>query len=428
MLPGLVLAAALALVAVPRADAAAKGPCIAGTKRPTCYFWKGKVTFVADGDTIDVNVYGDGTSTPIRVRMTGINAMEQHRYSHDPAKRTGDCHALEATARLEDLIRRGHGVVRLAAQDPKSRSGVRYRRSVAVYLNGAWRDTGQILIDEGHVLWLPNSIESAHNRRYNRGAQRAAAASRRLWDPEYCGSGPDQEARLRMWVNWDADGTDGGSHLNGEWVKIKNVGSTDLPIGGWWFRDSFLIRYTFPARAVIPAGRSIRLYVGSRPSRDTNTTTHFYWGRTSPIFDNVRSGRGMGDGGYLFDPDGDLRLAMMYPCRYSCSDPARGKIAVTARRSAPEKVYARNVSGSRVDLEGYVVESYPYVYSFGPRTFLAPGEKLNLVVIGSSARDTRLVKHWGKKRYILNDSGDEVLLRTETNIRIGCSAWGSAAC
>jgi hypothetical protein len=28
--------------------------------------------------------------------------------------------------------------------------------------------------------------------------------------------------------------------------------------------------------------------------------------------------RYMGDGGFLFDPDGDLRAWDMYPCRYAC--------------------------------------------------------------------------------------------------------------
>ena len=31
---------------------------------PLCTFWTGKVTFVADGDTIDVDIAGDGRRTP----------------------------------------------------------------------------------------------------------------------------------------------------------------------------------------------------------------------------------------------------------------------------------------------------------------------------------------------------------------------------
>lgn len=416
------------LLAPEGAEAAWTGPCLSGTTKPTCHFWKGRVTFVADGDTIAVDVYGDGTTTPIRVRVTGINAMEQSVYSANPAKRRGECHAVAATARLERLIKLGGRVVRLAAQDPRSKAGHRWRRSVAVRLDAHWRDVGQILIDEGHVLWLPNRTEWAHNTRYNFGAQQAAAAGRRLWNTDYCGSGPNQATPLRMWVNWDADGTDGAGNLNGEWAKIKNLGTTDLPIGGWWFRDSWVKEYTFPSRAVVPAGGTITLYVGSRPSGDTNTATHFYWGRGGAMFENVNASRGVGDGGYLFDAQGDVRAWMMYACRYRCSDPLRGKIGVTAHQSSPEEVDVRNTSTTSVDLEGYVVENDPYVYSFGPNTVLDPGETLRLVVIGSRKNDTALVKYWGKDKYILNDAGDRVRLRTQTNISIDCYAWGSASC
>ena len=93
------------------------------------------------------------------MRLTGINEIEQSVYSRDPSKRRGECHALEATARFEQLIARGGDVVRLAAQNPNSTSRQRLRRAVAVRIDGVWRDTGQILVDEGHVLWVPSGTE-----------------------------------------------------------------------------------------------------------------------------------------------------------------------------------------------------------------------------------------------------------------------------
>ena len=124
------LAAAGVLTAPARADAYWKAPCLSGTKRPVCYFWTGKATFVADGDTIDVDIFGDGTAAPKRVRMMGVNAMEQRVYSSIPRARRGECHSLAATARLEGLIRGGGRRVRLSAQNPSSRSGRRLRRMV----------------------------------------------------------------------------------------------------------------------------------------------------------------------------------------------------------------------------------------------------------------------------------------------------------
>src|SRR5918997_4588294 len=118
----------LALALAPAANART-GRCTVAPDSPRCHFWKGKVVFVADGDTIDVRIRGAGVR---RVRLTGVNAMEMTRYSHSRSKRRGRCHAVEATNRLESLLRRGRNRVRLAAQHPSSRSGRRIRRQVSV--------------------------------------------------------------------------------------------------------------------------------------------------------------------------------------------------------------------------------------------------------------------------------------------------------
>jgi hypothetical protein len=86
-------------------------------------------------------------------------------------------------------------------------------------------------------------------------------------------------------------------------------------------RDSALRRYTFPAGTVVPAQGEIFVHAGS----GIPTATHKYWGQTAPVFDNPTfDERAAGDGAYLYDPQGDLRGWMQYPCVLSCSaDPAR---------------------------------------------------------------------------------------------------------
>ena len=81
--------------------------------------WNAKVVSVNDGDTIHVRLNGRVET----VRFSSIQAMEQSVYSPHPSKRRGECHALEATARLEQLIRDGHGRVRLSAQRASSHAG-----------------------------------------------------------------------------------------------------------------------------------------------------------------------------------------------------------------------------------------------------------------------------------------------------------------
>jgi endonuclease YncB( thermonuclease family) len=286
----------LAALALPAAASAATGPCFPGG--PSCHFWKGKVTFIADGDTIDVRV--GGHVQPIR--LTGINAMELSRYSKYPDRRRGDCHGVAATNRLEHLLRQGHLRVRLAAEDPASRSGHRLRRQVSVRIGGSWVDVNRVLVAEGHALWLPNAVESAWSNDYRGLSEHARDAGLRLWNSRGCGTGPPPDAGLSMRLNWDADGND-GANVNGEWARIFNPSGAPVSLHRWRFRDSALRHYTFPASAVIPAGGSLMLRMG----RGGDGGGEFHWGLSTPPFENN------GDGAYLFDPRGNLRVSVIYP-------------------------------------------------------------------------------------------------------------------
>jgi endonuclease YncB( thermonuclease family) len=283
---------------------AATGACTAGG--PTCHVQTGRVAFVADGDTIDVRIDGVGER---RVRLTGIQAMEQTRYSKQASRRRGSCHALAATARLEQLLRQGHNRVRLEDQSDASISRGRPRRHVSARIGGEWVDVEAILLAEGHVLWLPNRVEWAWNRQYSWLAGQAAAAGLGLYSPAGCAARvASPGAVLSMELNFDAPGND-FDNVNGEWVRVSNRGGAAVDLSRWTFRDSALRWFTFPAGASIPAGGNVTLHMGSGRA-DANT---FYWGLPAPPFENPSGDRrGMGDGGYLFDPQGDLRAFEMY--------------------------------------------------------------------------------------------------------------------
>ena len=131
-----------------------------------------------------------------------------------------------------------------------------------VKVKGRWIDVARTLITEGHAIWLPNAREYAWNKEYSVLAGRAARAQLNLWDPDYCGVGPNEGQPLNVWVNWDADGND-DLDPNGEWVRIKNPDPVNaLPLGGWWLRDSALRRYKFPSWAEVPPGGEITVYDG----------------------------------------------------------------------------------------------------------------------------------------------------------------------
>ena len=402
--------------------------CLGAASGTTCEMWTGKVTFIGDGDTMSVDVDGDGTKTPKHIRISGINATEETYYTNVPEDRTGgECHANEAAAELERLVKRSKGRVRLYAQNPDSTSRGRWKRSVGVKINGTWRDVGRQMIKEGQALWMAGGREWGWNRSYSELAQRADHALVGIYDPDYCAPGPEPAAKLRMWVNSDAPGYD-RRNPNGEWVKIKNLDPVNqVFIGGWRVRDSGLRGYVFPLWTYIPPGATITVHVGS--GTDGETPSDFYWGLKHGVFDNVNSELGIGDGAYLFDPDGDLRLSMIYPCRDACTDPYQGALDIRAYpRRSNEYVTVQNTSQAPVDLEGYRLASSPYTYDFAPGSVLQPGEQIRVDVKGDPADDTQFQRGWGLSHTILGNTSDKVSVQTFNYIDVACTAWGSASC
>ena len=395
----------------------------------------GTVVAVNDGDTFDITT-SDGQK---RVRMLGLNAMELDDY----VAKTGECHGPEGFRRLEELVEGKQ--VRLLADDPAS-VGLKNRiqRFVEVQIDGVWTDVAEKLLEEGHALWFPSDVEYSNNVRYQRAVRRAQAKGINLWDNDFCGAGPQQAAKFKMWVQWDADGVD-SVNVNGEWVRIKNTGSTDTNIGGWMLRESALRsdhsenaplrQYMIPAGTIIPARKSITIHVG----RGTNTANRLYWGQNEPVFENADpDGHNDGDGAYLYDPDGDIRAYFMYPClKASCPDPNKGKIKVTRVVYDPDGVDTANkefiriaipksVSKKRIRLEGYLLENWPYSYAFKAGDVLRKGRPMKIIL--GQGEDTARRKYWGFTKTILNNTGDTAKIRTYDNIVLHCKSWGNARC
>ena len=425
----------VAALASPALAEARKGPCVAGKKRPRCTFTPARVTFVADGDTIRATIAGREQT----IRFTGINAMELHRYSSTPSKRRGECHGIAATNLVDRYIKRSHRRVRLAAQHAGSHSKTRLRRSVWVKAGGRWRDLARIEMEAGLALWLPNGPEFAHNREYHELAEQAAAAQRGVFDPDSCGAGPDQDLPVTVTVNWDADGND-RHNTNGEWADIHNAGARPLSLRGWWFRDSWLTYgrhhrpgFAFPAGATVPAGGTVRVHMGC----GTDSVTDLHWCQHRTVFEKVtHDRRQMGDGGYLFDPQGDLRAAMTYPCVFACVDPLKGKVRVDVHPRSPESIEIVNVSGGPVDLAGHTVklhlighrDAFVFGYPFRPGSIVGAGQTMTILPDGSPSRDTALVRHLGRGPHVLTDGGNAVSLRTMTDLVTYCTAWGNTHC
>lgn len=405
--------------------------------------WNAYVTDVDDGDTFNADLDGDGYPDDPRIRITGIQAMELTDYSHtDP---DGPCMGPEAARRLMSLVEDKD--VALSAVDAGSTgSHDRPQRFVEVGDAGTTVDAGLTMLREGLALWSSNGTEWVRNQEYYLAAKAARAAGVGIWNPTYtggrCAYGPAQDAKLDMWIQWDADGPD-GTNVNGEWIRIRNAGGTAVDLSGWKFRDPSLTtagvkaEYTFPAGAAIPARRSIQLKVGT--GQDTDDRLYF-WGQEKPKFENVDYARSIGDGGYLFDPDGSLRASFMYPCmpRGECSDPLRGALKVKANYNPDgpdlpgEYIDVKNVSARTVRLEKYQLEVWPFGYAFARTDALKPGQVLRLwVKRGKNGKDGagRLVRYWGfTDGAILNNNGDWARVKTFEDVQAACHAWGGKRC
>lgn len=420
----LITAGALAVTAH-----AATGPCVPGTSTPRCTFWSGKVTSVSDGDTMRVRL---STGAHVIVRVSGINAMELTDYN--TRHREGACHGVQAADRTSQLVKEAKGRVRLSAIDPTSHSRNRERRAVSLHIGHRWVDLGRTLLSEGLALWLPATKEWAWNARYSTIVEDAAARHVGLWDASACGGGPNEGQPIKLWANWDGDGND--HYLfgpNSEWVRIKNLDPVNpLPLGGWWLRDADLPKqlkrrqYVFDRGAVVPPGATMTVHLG--PGTDSELDR--YWGLDVPLLDNVNRAKESGDGAYLFDPDGDLRAYMMYPCRVSCADPNAGALQLVVQTRASQYVEVRNVSDHAVGLEDYslTLDRPNHVYTFAPDTTLQPGETMRIVVERDPDADQPLLRGWGQGTRILPKAGGAIRLSTYRDVVLACAAWGDDAC
>ncbi len=418
-------AAAALLPAAASARAAFRARCIPGkASSPMCTWWSARATFIADGDTIDARIPGAGTKP---IRFIGINAMELQRYSKHPTRRRGDCHGLEATAVVERYIRASRFKIRLAAQHRGSKSGHRLRRSVWVRSGGRWKDLARIEIAAGQALWLDNGDEYAHNLEYARLAAQAIAARRNLYDPAFCGAGPDQDLPLSVTVNWDADGSD-GSNLDGEWVDVRNGGDRPLSLAGWFVRDSFL-RYSsaqgvkvpgfpFPPSAVVPAHGGVRVYAGC----GSDTARAFHWCQPDSVFENATGApRHSGDGAYLFDPQRDLRAAFLYPCVVACADRLTGTVRISVHPNRPESVSLTNTGRAAVDLGDHALKLRNHGRA-GQFVFSIVFPLGSMLAAGATAQVAP------PKDNAFSDHGGVVELRSLTDIAVACDAWGFGRC
>ncbi|MFV2040010.1 MAG: lamin tail domain-containing protein, partial [Acidimicrobiales bacterium] len=367
--------------------------------------WTGKVIRVIDGDTFDVRLNSGAVQT---IRLAGINTNE--------TKREPKCWADQATKRLKKLI--GGKTVKLRARNANSKAQGRPFRHVFVgKINVAKK-----LLKEGYGVPFVLTQETDFIDDYVAAFYKAFDARRRIHNPNACGAGP--AANIEMLVSGNADGPD-VENLNGEYVQIRNNGTSTLSLAGWSMHDSATDYYTFPASASIPPGGVLRVHAGS----GNDSAGHLYMGFKKPIYSNI-------DGAFLLDPDGDMRAFQNWPCDGICRGGALPRLVIDevqydgpgndSENPNVEWVRIRNVGTGAVDLRDWSFVTKPYVIYSATSRVLRHGETLTLYI--GEGTNTPTTMYWGKTKSILNNEGDSIALVSPAGDVAACRAWGDDTC
>lgn len=368
------------------------------------------------------------------MRIAGIQAFEEN----DESSGIPECNATNATARLSQLIGcnpdnscPANTKVTLKIWDTDLESQGRPFRFV--FKGGV--NVGYKLVAEGYALAFAHPDETLYNKDLFIAQQNAMDNNiGPLWNSSesQCAAGPGSGSQLKMWVNWDAPGNDSlPENRNGEWIKIKNEGSSTVNLANWTLRDTGLQHiWKFPSYASVAAGQTITVKVGY----GSDGGGVYYMNQSSAVFENY-----LPEGAYLLDywgsinRCGEIRASFTYPCLTNCSDPLQGKIYLTVNYDAPgddssnpngEWVKLKNVSNEDVDLQMYLLHSDPVGsanYSFDSNSVIHPNETMQ-VFIGKGT-DSRLIKYWGNSTSILTNSKDRVWLDTYDSIEIEEESW-----
>jgi endonuclease YncB( thermonuclease family) len=215
---------------------------------------------VFDGDSIEVSL-SDGSRA--EVRLLGINAPEADECHGDFARQ-----ALEGLTADQDL-----SIV--TDEDDTDQFGRLLR-----YVYAGNRNVNLALVASGDAL----ALQSGHGleREFVEAGDAAAQSGLGMWSPSACRwDGNTPQVALTDYV-FDPPGRD-AEGANGEWVELRNEGSTVVEMGGWVLRDeSTQHRFIFPEDSRLEPGRSLTVRSGcGTPSND-----ELFWCATDPVWSN----------------------------------------------------------------------------------------------------------------------------------------------
>ena len=390
----------------------------------------GQVVEAVDGDTL--KFIEDGSSTVEKIRLLGVNTPEVTGFNNAHFD-TNMCGGIDAWHQLQQLLPPGTRVqLRSASHDSSNRGrALRY-----VF---AWdAATGQFDVDvqaaiarSGLAMWFALDAEAALSYPYRLMIDQAQASGAGIWNPSYCGPVEQPDAKLSVVVSWDAPGID-NDNLNGEFVVIRNTGTTAVDLSGWLLRDSSLTSWFHFAAGTVLAPADYRIvHVGSG-TPGVPDPHDLYINSPEPLFPNTSDSSFLGDGAYLLDRSTAVRSYDEYPCVSDCTDALKGHVVIVkvnaksrakspAARANQEFVIVKNIGSTPALLDGYYLRRTASTYPFMANTWLQPGESMT-VRIGRGTPSEHM-QFWGQPSTLLDDAHDCVSLLSNQNVKISEVHW-----
>ena len=428
-LTGAVIAAALSCALISPAGAAGSGGTGASYSDIPIQE-TGRVVRAVDGDTL--KFVEDGTNVEEKIRLLGVNTPEVTGFNNIHFDKNM-CGGIEAWHQLESILPTGTRVqLRAASHDSANRGrSLRYVFAFNPATQQYDIDVQALIASSGLAMWFALDEEAALAFPYRVLIDQAQAAGRGLWTPTYCGPLEQPDAKISVVVSWDAPGID-NANPNGEFVVVRNLGTSTVDLTGWLLRDSSLTSwFYFPTGSVLPPGDFRVVHVGVWANGEPDPHD-LYINSTVPLFPNTEDSKYLGDGAYLLDRKTAIRFYDEYPCLENCTDPLQGslviarvnaksRLKVLAKRANEEFVQVKNVGTTTVLLDGYYLRRTASTYPFMANTTVAPGQSVTVRIGHGSA--TATTQYWGQSSTLLNDAKDAVQLLSNKNVLISDVHW-----
>ena len=392
----------------------------------------GVVDMVNDGDTF--RFIPDGQTQWQSVRIIGINAPEVTGWQNKLHDRDF-CGGPQAYAELKRLLPKGTRI-ELRSVNAESSNRGRIQRSVFALnpVTGAYDiDVAAEMARSGWVTWFTLENEPTFSADYRRLVDAAQDAQIGIWNPGSCGPIDQDGARIALTIHWDAPGND-AANLNGEYVIVRNAGSTTVNLSGWILRDSAIDYWlTFPQGTLLAPGDFRVVHAGSGTAGSPGPRD-LYMGSPVAMFPNPRPGAFLGDSAYLLDSNTAYRAWTEYPCLDDCAyDPFKGVLRVTDvlrvpsgstqnARANSQMVLVTNKGRSPILLDEYYLRRSLSTFSFVPGTVLKPGATIRVHV--GKGKPTAKDQYWGLPGPLFSVRGDVVDLRSVQDVVVSRKAWG----